>query len=739
MGRRRRRNPSSGAMARHYPDKSARFLMGRVCSYAERILARSPSMDTDFLEFAHWLLGPETLGSSLDFLVRELCVSRWEDLDADLPEMLWESREYSHYFARFVRRNGRSLEFKAARFIRGLLQKRSRDLRTRDESDFQKKLSRLESMFHLNPVELELVVFLFCISAWHEVESFLQGHLNANFYVGRHHGATALGISIVDYTSAMTEKLVDMGIVDWDAEVATLEPSFVKLFQSPRTKDITTEFYQEINPISVQHHVPSIEPAMTEYLLDLLASQSDSPTHCLLYGPPGTGKTTYAHMLADKSELLFYAVRHDQSGKSVNRRSAFTAAVQMASRNGKALLIADDSDLVLNTRNAWTLFGEANYDRKWLNSLLEIPGVRMLWIVNDISNTEESVTRRFAMSLEFKPFGREARRALWTSILQAKGLEKAFTEEQMSELSRRYQCSAGQIDVAVQTAAKVYSKSPEKLIWAVNKNLESSLSVVYGGMIPRPSTTIDQDYCLEALNIADCDVNELLDDLEAFDRKLRSEEQGSVRSLNLIFYGPSGTGKSQFARYIAHHLDREAIVIRGSDIYSKWLGETESRIRDAFRRASVQDNSVLIFDEADSLVANRAISYQMYASFTNEFLQHMDEFHGIAIYTTNRLEDVDDAMYRRALYKLKFDWLDTKGRLALYELMLAPLCRKPMGESAKAELATMEQVTPGDFQNVRDRYSMRSGIEVSHRVLCKALLDETGMRSLSSGQKQIGF
>ncbi|MFC1834709.1 AAA family ATPase [Thermodesulfobacteriota bacterium] len=536
----------------------------------------------------------------------------------------------------------------------------------------------------------------------------------------------------------MTEKLVDVGIVDWDAEVATLEPSFVKLFQSPGSRDISTEFYQEIIPISVRHHVPAIEPTMTDYLLDLLAAESDSPTHCLFHGPPGTGKTSYAHMLAEKSGLLFYAVRHDESGKPVNRRAAFTAAIQMASRNGKALLIADDADLVLNTKNAWSLFGEANYDRKWLNDLLEIPGVRMLWIVNDISNIEESVTRRFSMSLEFKPFGRDARVALWTSILHANGLEKAFTEEQVSELSTRYQCSAGQIDVAVKTAAKVYSKSPEKLIWAVKKNLESNLRVVHGGVVPKPSNAIDKDYCPEALNMVDCDFKELLKDLEAFDRQLRTEEQGTVGSLNLIFHGPSGTGKSLFARYIAHHLNRETVVLRGSDLYSKWLGETESRIRDAFSRASVQD-SVLIFDEADSLVSNRSISHQMYASFTNEFLQHMDEFHGIAIYTTNRLEDIDDAMYRRALYKLRFDWLDSKGRLALYERMLAPLCCQTIDDDTEAKLARMDRVAPGDFRNVRDRFSIRSSEKITHRDLCKALREETDMRRLQSEKNPMGF
>jgi hypothetical protein len=51
----------------------------------------------------------------------------------------------------------------------------------------------------------------------------------------------------------------------------------------------------------------------------------------------------------------------------------------------------------------------------------------MLWIVNDISNIEESVARRFSMSLEFRPLGRDARKALWSTILSANGLRDALT------------------------------------------------------------------------------------------------------------------------------------------------------------------------------------------------------------------------------------------------------------------------------------------------------------------------
>ena len=70
----------------------------------------------------------------------------------------------------------------------------------------------------------------------------------------------------------------------------------------------------------------------------------------------------------------------------------------MASQGEGALIIADDADNVLGTRNSWFFFGESS-DKRWLHDILETPGVRMIWTVNSISQLEESVARRFSFSL----------------------------------------------------------------------------------------------------------------------------------------------------------------------------------------------------------------------------------------------------------------------------------------------------------------------------------------------------
>lgn len=72
----------------------------------------------------------------------------------------------------------------------------------------------------------------------------------------------------------------------------------------------------------------------------------------------------------------------------------------------------------------------------------------------------------------------------------------------------------------------------------------------------------------------------------------------------MLFYGLSGTGKTELARYIAGQLGKEIILRRPSDILSKWVGEDEQNIRDAFEEAERSD-AILLFDKADTFFYNR--------------------------------------------------------------------------------------------------------------------------------------
>jgi transitional endoplasmic reticulum ATPase len=132
----------------------------------------------------------------------------------------------------------------------------------------------------------------------------------------------------------------------------------------------------------------------------------------------------------------------------------------------------------------------------------------------------------------------------------------------------------------------------------------------------------------------------------------RVERQASYRAqsgagLRLLFGGPPGGGKTQYALWLAKRLGRDVILKRPSDLLSKYVGESEQQIAEAFRTAT-RAGSVLVIDEADALLYDRSIATRSWEhSQIAEFLQQIQEYAGILIACTNRIDAVDPALRRR--------------------------------------------------------------------------------------------
>ena len=130
----------------------------------------------------------------------------------------------------------------------------------------------------------------------------------------------------------------------------------------------------------------------------------------------------------------------------------------------------------------------------------------------------------------------------------------------------------------------------------------------------------------------------------------------------------------------------QIICKRVSDLQSKWVGESEQNIKQAFAEAEAEE-AILIIDEADSLLFSRERAQQSWEiSFTNEFLTQMERFKGILICTTNRLKDIDHASIRRFNYKIGFNYLKPDGNITFYQKLLAPLTNTPLDETNQKEV-----------------------------------------------------
>ena len=164
---------------------------------------------------------------------------------------------------------------------------------------------------------------------------------------------------------------------------------------------------------------------------------------------------------------------------------------------------------------------------------------------------------------------------------------------------------------------------------------------------------------------------------------------GAPADVSLLLTGPPGTGKTALAAYLAERLDRPLAVKRVSDLFSAWVGETEARIAAAFAEAR-ETGAVLLFDEADSLLLDRADAQRSWeVAQVNEMLTWMDSHPLPFIAATNHPRRLDPAALRRFVFKVE-----------LKPLSPAPAARafaRFFGRAAPAGLARVAGLTPGDF------------------------------------------
>lgn len=169
-------------------------------------------------------------------------------------------------------------------------------------------------------------------------------------------------------------------------------------------------------------------------------------------------------------------------------------------------------------------------------------------------------------------------------------------------------------------------------------------------------------------------------------------EQG----LQLLFHGSSGTGKTMAASALAGELKLPLLKVDLSQIFDKYIGETEKHLDEIFRTAK-RGRGVLFFDEADALFGKRTgiqDSHDRYANVSTAYLlQRMEEYEGIVILATNLLDHFDDAFLRRIRFVIRFRNPDTEERERMWERFLQGAL--PVAEDiSAAELARAADLSP---------------------------------------------
>ena len=188
-----------------------------------------------------------------------------------------------------------------------------------------------------------------------------------------------------------------------------------------------------------------------------------------------------------------------------------------------------------------------------------------------------------------------------------------------------------------------------------------------------------------------------------FDRWGLGERHASGRGLAFNFAGPPGTGKTICAEAIAHALGMKLLVVDYAEAESMWLGQTPKNIVATFR-AAVEQNAVLLFDEADAIATRRSagtiLPHDRESNLTiNVLLRELEAFNGIVIFATNLAANFDPAFKRRIRTHVLFEMPGVEERAQIWRLQIHPKKTPLAADIDFRRLAERYAVSGGDIKN----------------------------------------
>lgn len=395
----------------------------------------------------------------------------------------------------------------------------------------------------------------------------------------------------------------------------------------------------------------------------------------LLHGPPGTGKTELARSVAAAAGAALFAVGEaDVDGEEPSRSERLQAlkrSQRLLARRGGSVLLFDEME---------DLFGEAGWSagggrrcgsKIFVNRLLEEGMVPVIWTSNSIRAIDPAHLRRMSFVLRLDHPSPKARARIAARAAEAEDVVEAVAG--LVPLLANEAESASVARLALRTAALAGGGAED----AEASGRSLLLGLRGGRSLPPASTGGGLDLSLYE---ADLEIAPMLERLAA---------PGGPRDFSLLLTGPPGTGKTALAAHLAERLDRPLEVKRASDLLSKWVGETEANIAEAFAKARDQ-GAVLLFDEADSLLFDRADARRSWeVSQVNELLTWMDTHPLPFVVATNWPWRLDPAALRRFVFKIELRPLSAEGAKRAFERFF--------GKPAPAGLGGVGGLTPGDF------------------------------------------
>jgi SpoVK/Ycf46/Vps4 family AAA+-type ATPase len=220
------------------------------------------------------------------------------------------------------------------------------------------------------------------------------------------------------------------------------------------------------------------------------------------------------------------------------------------------------------------------------------------------------------------------------------------------------------------------------------------------------------------------------------------QQPGASRGIAALFQGAPGTGKSLAAEAVGYEVGHPLTVVNCAELVSKYVGETGKNIEIVFKEAA-QNESILVFDEADGLFGKRTGVYGSSDRYANMdvglLLYHIERFPGIVLLTTNLLDQIDEAFFRRLRFVVEFLAPDPAARHELWQRLLP--AKTPVALDVDLCVLARHPLTGGQIRNIILRAASRTALRAGEaRILGMIDLEEAVTEELRNGRRpKVGF
>ena len=435
----------------------------------------------------------------------------------------------------------------------------------------------------------------------------------------------------------------------------------------------------------------------------------EAPKGVLLHGPPGTGKTLLAKAVASETNANFASISGPEImskfyGESEGRlREIF----DQAQENAPSIIFIDELDSIAPKREEVT--GEV--EKRIVSQLLAVMDglqsrgkVVVIGATNRPNALDPALRRpgRFDREIEIGVPNKDGRLQILQIHTRGMPLDKDVDLSKLANVTHGFvgaDLEALSKEAALHALRKILPEIDfqadsvpaeilNKIIVNMNDFQESLKEIEPSAM---------REVLVEVPNVKWTDIGGLADVKEelqeAIEWPLKYPEifahMNTAPPKGVLLYGPPGTGKTLLAKAVANESEANFISIKGPEVLSKWVGESEKAVREVFRKARQASPTIIFFDELDSITPVRGSGFggsQVTERVISQILTELDGLEElkdvVVIGATNRIDIVDPALLRPG----RFDRLlnvpipDLDARKQILKIHLE---KKPLADDVK--------------------------------------------------------